>query len=98
MSFSKGPVLNRDWIGLRVRTNREMGNRICKVPQGATGTVTHYSNGVHKITVAFDGCQSCGVSAIVSGITRYSLEVLTPESEWPNTQGKGRGYRRGQTR
>lgn len=89
----KGPELNRDWVGLRVRLRRRASNSFNVIPAGTEGVVQSYSPG--KSAIRFTGipCSSCGVAVVISGMHRSDFEIITPESEWPDTRGKGRRYR-----
>lgn len=82
-----GPDLNRDWVGLRVATNRPVKNRLVEVPTASAGTVSAYSPGSSAITVRFDPCDHCGIAAVVSGLVRASLVILTPKEDWLDTKG-----------
>lgn len=82
-----GPSLLRDWHNLRVRTVRDLSNALARVPAGTTGTVRRSGRG---LVFESDACQHCGIVFKVMQCKRHSFKVLTPESEWPNTKGKGR--------
>lgn len=83
-----GPKLNRDWVGLRVRLKRPAKNGFGSLPAGTVGTVDGYS-GVRGIGIETDKCNCCGVSVFIVGLSRGDFEILTPESEWKDTRGRG---------
>lgn len=85
-----GPKLNRDWIGLRVRTTREAQNMLCRIPAGTEGTVSSYSGGRTGIGFRGDPCDCCGVSVFIKGMQRSDFVILTPRDQWPDTRGQGR--------
>ena len=86
-----GPKLNRDWVGLRVRPKRSVENRMCKLAPGIEGVVDHYSP--KGICFVADGCETCGSQPIVSHMSRFDFDILTPPDEWPDTRGQGRKRR-----
>lgn len=88
--MASGPKLNRDWIGLRVRTLRSMRSQLCSIPNGTEGTVRSYSPGRQGIGFEADPCGYCGIAAFISGLSRGDLKILTPREDWPDTRGRGR--------
>lgn len=86
----RGPQLNRDWVGLRVRLNRDAKNMLCSIPLGTEGTVSSYSAGKSAISFTGDKCECCGVSVHISGLRRVDVDILTPLDEWKDTRGQGR--------
>jgi hypothetical protein len=83
-----GPKLNRDWIGLRVKLKHRATNAMATLAAGTSGIVEGYSN--TGIYFESDPCEHCQVKIRVSQMRRHDFEILTPEEEWPNTQGQGR--------
>lgn len=81
-----GPALNRDWIGLRVELAFPCKTGMGEYPVGTRGTVDVYTS--YGITIMGDSCPHCGVKPYISRLTRQDLKILTPEEEWPNTQGR----------
>ena len=85
---NKGPKLNRDWVGLRVKNHETIRNGCAKVEKGSTGTIIRYPS--TGIIVEFDSCKTCKVAPIFSRMHRMDFLILTPMAEWPDTRGKGR--------
>lgn len=84
-----GPKLNRDWVGLRVKLNFDTANRFEKIPAGSCGIVDLYSR--MGIRFEADPCEHCGIQVTITGMHRSSFTILTPRSEWADTQVKTRG-------
>ena len=83
----KGPKLNRDWVGLKVRLVSESVNGFARLPAFTEGTVRSYNN--KGIEIESDKCECCGVRVFMTRLQRSDVEVITPEEEWPDT-GKGK--------
>ncbi|ENX58336.1 MULTISPECIES: hypothetical protein [Acinetobacter] len=71
MTFKTKPPLGfkkvSDWVGTRIKNIHPMQNAYVKVPAHSSGTVTSIIHG-KGLTITFDECSCCGVSAIISGI------------------------------
>ena len=69
-----------DWVGKRVETIHPMQNAYIKVPARSMGIVSAITHG-KGLTITFDECECCGVSAIISGIrTEYVVQQKEDET------------------
>ena len=90
-----GPVLLRDWHGLRVELRRAAENQLARLPIGTTGVIRRSGRGLTFVTNA---CDTCGVQVLISNMRPDDFTVLTPRDEWPDTRGQGRRSRRSDRR
>lgn len=65
-----------DWIGLRVRTLREMRNEFGCVPAGAIATSIAPRAAGTGLALEFDPCACCGVRIRVSDVPANWVEVI----------------------
>ena len=82
-----GPKLKRDWVGLRVRARRDIQIVHGIAPKGTHGVVDGY---YHGCVVIFEAMGADDMPLRITQVQCYSLEVVTPPEEWPNTEGDGR--------
>lgn len=89
-----------DWVGLVVRTKKEMRNGWGVIPAGTEMVVTHQRSGAH---LASKPCACCGLTAIIAKVELSCLEpvrraIAVPEhnraiytrdavsAAWPDTE------------
>jgi hypothetical protein len=82
----KGPKLNRDWIGLRVRLITENANGYARLQPGTEGYIRNYSP--KGIEFESDKCECCSVRVFMTRLQRSDVEIITPEEKWPDTRKK----------
>jgi len=62
-----------DWVGLRVRTLREMHTMAITIPAGTAMTVSSTCPGLNLQT---DACPTCGVRMFVARVHSSDVEVI----------------------
>lgn len=71
-----GHAFVRDWAGKRVRTQRELRNGWCSIPEGAIGTIQELRGGT-GLTIKLDACRCCGVNVYMTGLHDRDVELVS---------------------
>ena len=70
------PKLKRDWVGLKVRTLRELRNGQHWIP---TGTIFTVESGHRKAFLVSEPCPACGVRVYITQVGWDAIEVVDQE-------------------
>lgn len=62
-----------DWVGLRVRTKRDISTMAMTIPAGTVMTVSHVKPGLQLQT---EPCPTCGVRMFVFRVPTWDVEVV----------------------
>lgn len=67
------PKLMRDWVGRKVRNNRELNNGLGRYPIGTEWRVTYNRAG---LSLEADPCSCCGIQAYIRGVPLNWVDLL----------------------
>lgn len=71
------PKRQRDWPGLKVRTNKPMRNAYAELPAGHRMTIDHVTHG-NALHLKGEPCKCCGVAIRISRVAWFDLELIQP--------------------
>jgi len=72
-------IPERDWIGTRVKLEREVATRAGVVyPKGSTGRIVHKFKGFE---IEGDPCKCCGVALRITKVNPFDLTLIEEDGQ-----------------
>jgi len=74
----KKPKRKKDWVGLRVRSRKDLQNSLGKIPAGTIFTVDRNYAGLYLTS---DPCPHCGVRFFIIKVPEREVTIIEEEED-----------------
>jgi len=74
----KKPKRKKDWVGLRVRSRKDLRNALGKIPAGTIFTVNRNYAGLQ---LESDPCPHCGVRFFITKVSERDVTIIEEEED-----------------